>query len=315
MTYSNVCIQTEGGGAKGLGHVYRSVTLAGQLPGARVSVQGEAAQAVVHESGVELYRDPLPPPVVIRDVAIGSLPTHDGASLVVDIVDEAHEASGQADIVFAALGESGPGVYAGLRYSILRQEFTECVAPPWERDTVVVCLGGVDPSRATMRIASSLHSVTGVRVRTINGPGSRHPPGDQPPVWEALYRAPMAIVSPGATLLECAALGVPALVVSHNERERARIARMPKGSWFRYLGSAADCDLGELQAETRKLLDSPNMLESMGRAGRLAVDGCGAWRVGAILKRRIAWAGMPAGPSRSSASPAVAPAEPNVKTT
>jgi len=104
-----------------------------------------------------------------------------------------------------------------------------------------------------------------------------------------LSRAPLAIVSPGSTLLECAAMGVPALAVSHNEREARRAKRMlAEGHrWFRYIGSTAEA-AERIRSEVERLMGDPHAMAAMSAAGRKAVDGCGAWRVGAIVRRKIA---------------------------
>jgi spore coat polysaccharide biosynthesis predicted glycosyltransferase SpsG len=281
--FSDVLIVTEGGGAKGLGHVYRSITLASQLPGARIGAYGDEAQELVMAAGLEgwsnsarvLIRD-LVPPAANRALSNGK------SELLVDIVDEADELEGAAELAFAAVGESAPGIFAGLRYAILRQEFADLWPPPWRRQSVVVCLGGVDPSRATDRIVGSIR---GIAVHPVLGTGI----GGNGSVRCALEGAALAVTSAGSTLLECAAMGVPALVVSHNGREEKRAYRMlDEGArWFVYLGPAGGLEPDAVNKAVHRYLGSPEILDAMSRAGRKAVDGCGAWRVGAILRRRI----------------------------
>jgi spore coat polysaccharide biosynthesis predicted glycosyltransferase SpsG len=332
MTYSNVCIVTEGGGDRGLGHVYRSITLAAQLPGSYISLPltvGAEARALVTSSGLaDGPRNAWPSPadVLIRDIPMG-YSVGRGALLTVDICDDIAESSGTADVTFAFLGtkeanahvsDHAAGKYYGLRYAILRQEFADPV--PYaqrDKDTITICLGGVDPSHATDAIASAIQPIVAEsagceRVQVIKGPGNepstgtldrdREPvtptPVKQLPVWQALSRSRLAIVSPGSTLLECAAMGVPALVVSHNEREHNRVMNMMRAGcdWFDYSGGASDF-LGFYLDRVTELvasnvayyIDPPNVcaLNAMSTAGSRSLDGCGAWRVGGALRRRI----------------------------
>jgi len=171
MTYSNVCILTEGGGDKGLGHVYRAITLASQLPSSHINILCDAPSKhyrdsrpfaepfeLLRQAGISGDTDGKSALVVIRDLCPGTPypPRAPTTQLLVDVCDSTSESSGDADITFATYGSvtysrGSQSHCVGLEYAILRQEFVGYSSLS-ERDTITICLGGVDPSHATASI-------------------------------------------------------------------------------------------------------------------------------------------------------------------
>jgi spore coat polysaccharide biosynthesis predicted glycosyltransferase SpsG len=100
----------------------------------------------------------------------------------------------------------------------------------------------------------------------------------------AMLWCDVAVATSGVTKYELAATGTPAILLSpdamHVEVNRP----------FAALGTCADLGLAKvvspsvLAVEIAALLDDAERRKRMSRAGKLAVDGCGATRIAQMLK-------------------------------
>ncbi len=188
----------------------------------------------------------------------------------------------------------------GARYALLRRELRHAVADHAPRPDgplrILLTLGGSDPHHLTIPLARAILRASGDRAETtaVIGPGGREPDLSslgaaersrltvlrQPPDWPApLAASDLAVSAAGTTLLELAALGVPALWVSNNEGEEAAASQAEAAGCGRYLAPVTDLDDTALAAGLSALLDDPDRRAAMAAAGRRLVDGAGAARV------------------------------------
>lgn len=157
-----------------------------------------------------------------------------------------------ADIVINALYEDmeEKNVYSGWQYACLRKEFldSEPIVFREKVSNVVILFGGTDPSnynkmlyKVIMEIGSRYHDI---RFNFITGFGydaekngiitseedNIYVYSNVKRVSKYMKEADIAITSQGRTIFELAAMGVPSIVLSQNEREQTHtFAQMEHG--------------------------------------------------------------------------------------
>jgi len=303
---NKIAFLTEGGGELGLGHVMRSITLAKKFPRSKVRFflthrSTLMAEHIVRSSGFPISYSLKGVDLVIRDLSGGARAgEHDfPGTMMIDIVDEAHEVGFSATYGFSFMGEPfscEKQIFSGFDYAILRDSFFRYrkQGPSKKTGPVVVSLGGVDPSGSTPLVLAGLsHLTQGPGIVGIIGPGYRGPwvPGlvacSPDSLVDYLYHAPLVVSSGGMTVLECAALGAPTLVVAHNEKEDRRAKILSSFGFFHYLGKSNTLDLDSIKWHANHVLTDVLYASTMQSIGWAMVDGRGAERVISFINNNI----------------------------
>ena len=198
----------------------------------------------------------------------------------------------------------------GSSFVLLRREFLSwrnwIRKNPNKAGKILVTLGGSDPDNVTLKILSSLQSLTcaGIEVVVVVGAGNSHnavlqaaAKSSKVPVRlvrnvsnmpELLAWADIAIISGGTTSYETAFMGLPGLIVIIAENQvlvaekLAEIQAAVNFGWHHNLSCAL------IQKMVEDLRVNCKARESMSRISRQLVDGWGNNRViKAILRRLI----------------------------
>jgi spore coat polysaccharide biosynthesis predicted glycosyltransferase SpsG len=182
-----------------------------------------------------------------------------------------------------------PGVATARRHS----------RPADARPRVLVALGGgARGQRHAVTLGRALtaaHPLLEVRVAsgfTAASPGSGVTRVRR--VWAPnglageLHRATVAIVAGGVTLYEACALGVPVVATAVTAPQAATIRAMSRAG-AAVSGGRLDRgrDARRVAAAATALLDDALARRTLGRRGRALVDGHGAWRVAAAVRRLV----------------------------
>jgi spore coat polysaccharide biosynthesis predicted glycosyltransferase SpsG len=285
---------------RGYGHLYRCLEVASELQTERVGFTGDLdskARAILDARGWDYdadweYGHPADVMVVDRlDTTRRQMADFASRAGAIVTFENLGGGARMADAVINDMywNSASEGEYSGFEWTILRPEFRGLppyqVRPEFER--VLVTMGGTDPSRFTEYAAEQLGGMGGLNVRVVVPPG-RELEKDKPSGVTWLYGAHMAkemiqadvvVCSAGRTLLEAAAVGVPALVVAQNERE-ARHGGLHRIGW--YLGWAHTTpDLGE---PIMRLSQSQELRAALSRATKGLIDGKGVHRVARLIR-------------------------------
>lgn len=198
--------------------------------------------------------------------------------------------------------DGAPDCLFGPAYAILRSEFaarSDDIADrggieTTDAPTVLVSMGGVDRTGATLRVATALLPLgLGVRKEIVVGAGFIHraaldslPLDDSFVVAQAvtdmptrMARARLAISAGGNTLVELACLGVPALVLWEDPHEATHGEAFAAAGAARVVGNGLGAPVDAIAAAVGTLLTDTPRLAAMARAGRALVDGQGCKRV------------------------------------
>lgn len=251
-----VLFVTAGNAVIGLGHVYNTLIMAGDIMNNDVQflVDRESQMAfekiasmnypvLFQEEGENLLDliENLAPDLVINDTldtsreyirALRSL----GAKVVT--IEDLGQGAREADLVINSIYPEDrilPNHYCGQNYFLLRDEFLFGNKPNIRQDVknVLITFGGVDPNNYTLIVLSLIYPycckndieiniVTGLgynKYETISGFDKANVYKDVKNISEYMSRADVIFTSAGRTIYEVAALGVPAIVMAQNERE------------------------------------------------------------------------------------------------
>ena len=292
----------------GLGHVYRTLTLAHRILDHEILFLMDSRYPL----GIRLVRDrnyrvvefsgdpvraleELKPDLVINDILdteedyIRALKAR--GFFVVNFEDLGPGAL-LADVVINALYSDPlpkPRHYYGPEYVCLREEFYSAQPRPLRRtvNRVLVTFGGTDPANLTAKALRALDRVEGdFSVTCVLGLGYSHTAGLEKllptlkrkvtvrrnirSMSEEIRRADLAVTSAGRTVYEMAALGTPTVVMAQNEREmRHLFANAEHG--VANLGLGTRVSEEELVAKLRELVNDFEVRAEM-RERMLAVD-------------------------------------------
>lgn len=159
-------------------------------------------------------------------------------SLVISFEDLG-EGAAQADMVVNALypeKQIRPRHYFGHNYVVLRPEFLGVEYSVREKvSRIILSFGGTDPNDLSLKVFRAVNDYCigqGITIEVILGLGysgkitkeacfGEHVEVRQniSNMAQALCRADVVFCSAGRTVYECAAVGVPAIVLCHNRRE------------------------------------------------------------------------------------------------
>lgn len=172
-----------------------------------------------------------------------------------------------ADAVINALydeDEPRRNVYSGYKYVCLRDEFQMEEPKPFSKEVknIVIMFGGTDPSNLNRLVYDALMSQNdrfkGIRFFFITGIGYDNEANEVvtcsknnifvypnvPRVTKYLKDADLVIMGQGRSIFEAACMGVPAVVLSQNEREMSHsFAQMEHGFLNLGLGKSVDASL------------------------------------------------------------------------
>ncbi len=198
-----------------------------------------------------------------------------------DLGDGAREADAVVNALYEAAAPQG-NVFAGSSYVALRDEFVVSEPKPFS-DTVrrvLVMFGGTDPSNFSRRIyeMAKRFNSDGCQLRFdfVLGPGYRDESFVDIPhlgitvfrdvvrVSERMKMADLAFSSQGRTTFELASMGIPTIVLAQNKREQLhRFAQMDNG--FINLGLGSEVSDDDIEATFRWLLGAASIRREMRR--------------------------------------------------
>lgn len=170
--------------------------------------------------------------------------------------------------------------------------------------TVIVTMGGSDPENLSAKCLEALDAMPeSLAVTLVIGPAFMHEAAviqfiqcarkpvlvqKAVPDMARLYaEADIGLAAGGRTLYELSAMGVPAIVLSQNQREQERVEH------FSHFGSVISLGLGrevvpsQIQMAVRRLLEDRDLLRRMQEAGSRLVDGNGVQRIVGIIRQAM----------------------------
>ena len=257
LNKKNILIRLDGYSKIGMGHIYRGLQLASGFIdhnirfviseksdiGIEKIKESHYPYTVIHDNDeiFDLIKK-FNADIVINDILntgeeyVSRL--KDIGVRVINFEDEG-VGSNLADAVINALYEkesSDKKRYYGSDYYLIRDEFAIRPIKEFSENVheVLVLFGGTDPCNLTEKTLRAIMDIEGVHITVILGLGYDNKENITKMVAdksniEVLYnvkmmsdymrRADMAISSQGRTMLELAAMGVPTVIMSENERE------------------------------------------------------------------------------------------------
>lgn len=302
LNKKNILIRLDGYPEIGMGHVYRGLQLAyGFIEHNVRFVLSEKSQLGIQKIESSFYKydviknndeileliDKYKVDIVINDILntskdyIDKLKTKD--IRVVNFEDRG-EGADCADATINALyeGENGNRKYWGSDYYLIRDEFVIAKPKQFSEKTqnVLVLFGGTDPNNLTLKTIKALIkfiSDKDITVTVILGMGYSKVDEiksvcknqekitivqDVRMMTEYMVKADIAISSQGRTMLELAAMGVPTILMSQNEREANHEFGGIKNG-FLNLGAGVDVDETTIYQTFEWLSSCPQIRKSM----------------------------------------------------
>ncbi len=184
----------------------------------------------------------------------------------------------------------------GAAYALLRAAFVEArerlLRSGRASRSVLVSTGATDLDGIAGRVSDELlERDQAVEVVRVVGPDVDDVPGTDltrlrllvapTSLAGALARATVYVGAAGTTAVQAACVGVPAVINDAVANQAAQAAAL-EGA-----GCAVVVDSDHLATECLKLLDDPARCDAMADRGRGLVDGRGAWRVAAAVRRLV----------------------------
>ena len=194
-----------------------------------------------------------------------------------------------ADLVINDIYEAeqyqGPNVLWGSHYVILRDEFDLALRCAWQEEVthVFVSFGGSDPSQLSHSILSQLEAFgarMSVHFLVVIGTGNKLAERimsqasdyahvslfyNRATMSDLMERCQLAISSNGRTVFELADMNLPAIIVSHHEREAGHdFSQMHNG--FVNLGIVDDGIIPQILAKLKELIEDKALRASLAAA-------------------------------------------------
>ena len=196
----------------------------------------------------------------------------------------------------------------GTRFCLLRREFTSWkgwnrALPPIGRK-VLITMGGSDPDRFTEVVMQSLRLVKIEELEATVVVGGSNPHWaslervvsefsgtlqlfrDTSDMAELIAHADAAVSAAGTTCWEMCLLGLPALLISVAENQRALAQELNDRGCAIHLGKPQDLSAEQVASQLERLLNSSEIRYSLSQRARQLVDGTGAQRVTSIMQKR-----------------------------
>jgi spore coat polysaccharide biosynthesis predicted glycosyltransferase SpsG len=321
----------------GMGHLMQSVALAeelrsGNVPTHFIIPRYEPARRVLRERGLDFtvapfrasavhaacdrLSSPLPRPIVLhhwhhaldaqrylrrRGYRVAVFDQCGGKNIDCDLLVNSSPLAARQGYSFAG---RKPRLALGPRYAVLRSEFAVgrrgTARRSSRRPAVLVTMGGVDRTGATMRIVEALKELPrSVRKIIVLGPGFPHldrlkrtldekrrdfeilsNPGG---LARLLRGVNLAISAGGGTLFELACAGTPGLVLWEDEHERVLGEAFARLGTVLCVGNGMAAPLALIGETVNALLGDRARRLRMSARGRTLVDGRGAGRIARLL--------------------------------
>ncbi len=300
LNKKNILIRLDGYSKIGMGHVYRGLQLASGFIehnirfvisdksdiGIKKIKESHYPYTVIHENDdifglIEEYDADI----VINDI----LNTDENyiqkiRQMGVRVVNFEDEGAGAdfADAVVNALYEkenNDSKKYYGSDYYLIRDEFVIQSVQEFNEEVkeILVLFGGTDPCNLTNKTVRALRNIVGIHVTVILGLGFEHQDEIRRLVEdrdnidvlqniklmsEYMSKADIAISSQGRTMLELAAMGVPTIIMSENEREATHEFGSIKNGYLN-LGSGAFVAEETIYETVNWLIKCPQIRKNM----------------------------------------------------
>jgi spore coat polysaccharide biosynthesis predicted glycosyltransferase SpsG len=245
-------------------------------------------------------------------VAASNLRTARAAGLAVVAIDDSGRFPMPADLVVnPALGPTAPAmpdgtVYLlGPRFALLAPDFADAAPRPARAEVrrVLVALGGATRAALIGTVARAVYgALPGAALDVVVGPVGdgvdavraavegldrvtlRPSPPTLRPLMDA---ADLAVTAGGVTLLELAAVGLPAVGVSLAPNQDANLDGFAAAGAVTWAGRLGDAGLGDRIGAAVRDLAGPARRRAAAERARALVDGAGAGRVAAALRERL----------------------------
>jgi len=188
----------------------------------------------------------------------------------------------------------------GADYAILK----ECCQKLYKEDkyflskspTILVTMGGVDRTGATLRILKALQSIKYVNKEIIVGKGFVHLRQLQQSLKEMsdssfhyyqginnleerMKNSDIVISAGGNTLYEMACVGTPGIVLWEDDHERIQAKAFSEKGIIQFLGNGISTPIEDISKSIHKLLNSPELRKKMSQCGKKLVDPFGSKRI------------------------------------
>jgi UDP-2,4-diacetamido-2,4,6-trideoxy-beta-L-altropyranose hydrolase len=201
---------------------------------------------------------------------------------------------------YAAHVPTHAGLLIGPKYALLRPEYAEArrgLNRSFDQpNRVLVFFGGSDPDDLTGRALSALSQpgLADLSVEVVVGATNPHResiialatgrPNTQvhlprPHLADLMSAADLCVGAGGATTWERCCLGLPSLVVSIAENQRASCKALAEAGLIDYMGHADRSTIESIRASVLWLTQDPERYRAMAAASGRLVDGGGTKRV------------------------------------
>ncbi|MBI4179216.1 NTP transferase domain-containing protein [bacterium] len=197
--------------------------------------------------------------------------------------------------------------YSGPSFAALGREFAERAGGRTRgfRKNVrqlLITFGGSDPNGLTLKAVEAAAELgAAVDVKIVLGPAFAHEQGlesllgrisrpfeilrQMKDMGATMSGADVAVCGGGLTLHELACFGIPAVVISQNDREAQRVQKFMELGTIEYLGNESDVSVEDIRSALRRLAADSSRRKKMSRNGRLLYDGRGVERIVDIILR------------------------------
>ena len=198
----------------------------------------------------------------------------------------------------------------GTEYALLRREFWKW--RDWQRvvnpiaSKILITLGGSDPDNVTLKVIQALNLLNkdNLEVNVVIGGSNPHYECLQREAADAssaisLHRnvsnmpelmawADLAIAAGGSTNWELAFMGLPSIVITIADNQKAIVAELDRQGVIINLGWHQDVTIEQIGLVLRELIGDRHKREDMSQKGRKLVDGNGASRVASQMLNMLA---------------------------
>ncbi|MCA2879571.1 MAG: UDP-2,4-diacetamido-2,4,6-trideoxy-beta-L-altropyranose hydrolase [Microcystis sp. M046S1] len=192
-------------------------------------------------------------------------------------------------------------ILLGIKYTLLRREFlisqglVKAIAPIARK--ILVTLGGGDPDNVTLKVLQALSQLSINNLEIVVLIGGTNPHYEKlisfikslslsislqlniSNMHELMAWADLAIAAGGSTNWELAFMGLPSIVITIADNQKAIAAELDRQGVIINLGWHQDVTVEQIGFVLRELISDRPKRETMSKKGRELVDGNGAKRV------------------------------------